>query len=101
MSEYNVEFVGPFVEEWKITHDGYRVPYLSAIRHSGVNEGTVSLSLDERFLIDATDDEARKWIPFIANCMAVAAGYSCFGENSVKDPNPFKVGMIGLSEEPK
>ena len=92
---YGVRFVGPFVEEWKIQIDGYRVPHLRAILHSGANDGRVSISLDERFGIDAEQSEAAKWLPFIANCMAVAAGYSCHGENSVKDPNPYKVKMRG------
>jgi hypothetical protein len=32
--------------------------------------------------------------------MAIGAGYSCFGENSVKDPNPFKVVMNKLDMKP-
>lgn len=94
---YGVELVGPFVAEWKVTCNGYRVPNLSAIPFEA-EDGTdmVNLCLDERFLIEATKYEAQKWIPFIANCMAVAAGYSAFGENSRHNPNPFQVKMTGL-----
>lgn len=85
---YGVEFIGPFVPEHRVVCDGFAVPYLTVHPRE---DGTVRLCLDGRFLIEATGEEARKWIWFIANAMAVSAGYSCFGDNSVKDPNPFQV----------
>ena len=91
LGKYGTRFIGPFHPVDKVTVDGFRVPYLTAIRKSGANDGTVILSLDERFLLEVDQSEAEKWIPFLANAMAVAAGYSCHGENSVKDPNPFRV----------
>jgi hypothetical protein len=94
---YGIEFIGPFTEEWIVTSDGYRVPKLTAIVKQ---DNTISLSLDHRFLVDCTKQEAEKWIWFIANAMAIGAGYSCHGENSVKDPNPFMVKITGLSEVP-
>lgn len=93
----NVSFIGPFVEQWAVTLDGYRVPKLSAIV---CESGNIMLSLDNRFLIEATQEEAAKWLWIVANAMAIGAGYSCFGENSVKDPNPFKVGMNKISMKP-
>jgi hypothetical protein len=95
--KYGVQLVGPFIEEWRVTADGFRVPNMTARPNE---DGTVTLCLDERFAIDATPEEAGKWICFVANAMAIGAGYSCFGANSVKRPNPFKVGMIGLAPPP-
>lgn len=90
----NVSFIGPFVEEWRVTVDGYKVPNMTAIVRE---DGNVMLSLDHRFLIEGTPEECAKWLWFVTNAMAIGAGYSCFGENSVKDPNPFKVGMNKMS----
>jgi hypothetical protein len=94
----SVSFIGPFQEEWRVTLDGYRVPELTAIPQTG--SGNISLCLDHRYLIEGTPDECAKWLWFVANAMAIGAGYSCFGENSVKDPNPFQVKMMGLSTRP-
>src|SRR5690349_7700986 len=90
---YGVKAIGPFVEEHRLTVLDYRVPYISAIPQS---DGSWSLCLDERFVIDCSDDEMRKWIPFVADAMAVAAGYSCHGENS-GPINPFKNRLVGLT----
>lgn len=87
-------FIGPFTEEWRISIDGYRVPNITAIVRE---DGNIMLALDHRFLIEGTPEECAKWLWFVANAMAIGAGYSCFGENSVKDPNPFKVGMMGIT----
>jgi hypothetical protein len=96
MAETNrLEIIGPF-NEFRVTINGYRVPYLSAVRHDGL----ISLSLDERYACDIPDDErALPIIDFITNAMAVAAGYSCFGENS-QPANKFKrrLTWINLSD---
>ena len=94
----NVSFMGPFTEEWRVTLDGYKVPSVTAIVRE---DGNVMLTLDHRFLIEGTQEECAKWLWFVATAMAIGAGYSCFGENSVKDPNPFKVQMCGISMQPK
>lgn len=86
---YGVDFIGPFEPEWKVTSRGYLVPQLKATVHQN---GTVTLILDDRMVIDGPADEVRKWVSFIADAMAVAAGYSCHGENS-RQPNPYKVGL--------
>lgn len=95
---YGTEFVGPFKPEWRVTVDGYKLPHITAVDLGD----SVALSCDNRFgMAVVPKQEAEKWLWFIANCMAVAAGYSCFGENSIKDPNPYAVRVFGLSEEPK
>lgn len=94
--KYGVQLIGPFIEEWRVMANGFRVPKMTARPNEN---GTVSLCLDERFVIDATPEEAGKWIGFVANAMAIGAGYSCFGENS-QEVNPYKVGMVGLASPP-
>src|SRR4051794_9253175 len=68
-----VEFVGPF-EHHEVVVNGWRVPNLSAEPLPG---GRVHLSLDHRFGIDLTVADAEQVVPFIADCMAVAMGYTC------------------------
>ncbi|RZO83015.1 MAG: hypothetical protein EVA65_15860 [Oceanococcus sp.] len=74
----------------RLVIDGYEVPM---IRLQPRDDGKWALSLDERFGIDATEEELDRWGWFVANAMAIAAGWSCHGENSTT-PNPYKVGMV-------
>lgn len=87
-----VEFVGPFVEEWRVLSEGCSVPHLSAIV---MKSGDISLALDRRFLVEGSPEEVRKWVWFIAHAMAVAAGWSCHGPNSRK-VNPYNVQAFGV-----
>lgn len=90
----SVDIHGPFLEEWRITIDGYRVPYISA---RPLSDGRVDLCIDGRFMLPEpiSQDEFNRWLPILANAMAVAAGYSCHGENC-QPLNPFKVQMMKL-----
>lgn len=46
-------------------------------------DGSVDLTLDGRFGIRATaEDELQRWGTFCANAMAIAAGFTSFGEGS-------------------
>lgn len=95
---YGVEFVGPFaLPPYRITADGYSVPHLAAHLKAGT-EGTWVLVLDSRFMLEATHEEACRWLPFLANAMAVAAGYSSHGANS-RRANPFSVQMMGIEAQ--
>ena len=69
----------------KIVSHGYMVPYLEAVKHTASEaDGAIDLLLDDRFAVTIENDEAlQMWVPFLANAMAVAAGFSCHGENSV------------------
>lgn len=69
----NVEFVGPF-ETTKVVVEGRTVPFLTAHVRAG---GDVSLTLDDRFGLDLSVFEYEQVVPFIANCIAVALGYTC------------------------
>lgn len=90
---HGVQFHGPFREPYRVTVENYRVPHLEAF--SSGDSGWF-IVLDERFGIDASDDEARRWLPFVAHCMAVAAGYSSHGAQSGRD-NPFRHRLLGIS----
>jgi hypothetical protein len=94
-----VEFIGPFGTGTRhyVTIDGFRVPYIAAHREiGGADDGLMSLLLDDRFGFNATEDECRHWLPFLANAMAIAAGYSSFGAHAGRD-NPFRHRLIGIT----
>jgi hypothetical protein len=87
-----LEIIGPFMD-YRVTIDGYEVPRLRAVRHDGL----ISMTLDHRFGCDIPDDKnAHSIIWFIANVMAIGAGYSCFGQNA-HPANPFKCRLTGMS----
>lgn len=101
MSENKIELVGPFCEEYhKPTINGYEIPLVRILRRKGAQDGIATVLLDNRFMIDVPDDQLDPWLWIVANSMAIGAGYSCHGENSTKDWNPFKRKLIGLSEIP-
>jgi hypothetical protein len=75
-----------------IVCDGHLVPYIKA--HP--SKERVSFVLDGRFGIDVPPSLADQFVAFVANAMAVAAGYSCHGENSVP-ANPFKTKLMGIT----
>lgn len=93
-----VEILEGFPPEGRVVVDGYLVPHLSAITQA---DGQIALCLDRRFLLIAPREECDRWIWFVANAMAIGAGYSCFGENSVP-MHPYKVQVhaIGAISEP-
>lgn len=66
----------PHVEVWK--HDLEPVPGGNARSHDVM----YSLSCGPLISHDMTLEELQKWAPFLANCMAVAAGFSSFGKHS-------------------
>jgi len=71
MSDY--EIIGPF-DTYRVVVGGRRVPYLDA---TPMNGGIISLTLDSRFALDVPVADAGQVIPFIADCIAVALGYTC------------------------
>lgn len=102
---HGAKFVGPFVCH-KISIGGYEVPNITIHRHSGEQDGMVSVVLDNRFGVHAvSEEEAGRWLGLIAHAMAIGAGYSGHGEHSQK-MNPYKVqlgeitvGELGNKEE--
>jgi hypothetical protein len=67
----DVNFVGPF-ESWRVVVNGRQVPFLSADVHNG---GKVELTLDEV-------------VPFIADAIAIALGYTCHPAEDWDAPKP-------------
>lgn len=94
-----IAVVGPFVtEDFRLSIDGYEVPNVRIIKRTGAQDGIVTVVLDNRFMIDVPDDQLDPWMWIVANAMAIGGGYSCHGENSVKDPNPYKRRLAELGE---
>ena len=78
-----------------VTVEGFNVPNVEVYRiYGGPEDGKLSISLLRHggafMSMDVdSEDELKRWMPFLANCMATAAGYSCFGKNS-QSLNPYK-----------
>lgn len=69
-----VEFIGPFQHHAVQVH-GCVVPFLTAQPLPG---GKVNLVLDDRYVLwDLPLADAERVVPFIADCIAVAQGYTC------------------------
>ena len=82
-----LEFVGPF-EEHRVVLDGWQIPLLQA---RPLPDG-VALSVDGRFGLVVPTDQAHDVIWFIANCIAVAGGYTCHphaDDESPRRANPW------------
>jgi hypothetical protein len=81
----NVEYVGPF-EHHEVVVNGWRVPFLEA---TPLNGGRIALRLDRRIGVDITVEEGERLMPFIADCIAVAAGYTAHpGCDGLEEPRP-------------
>ena len=85
MSDYQI--VGPF-QSHRVIVDGRRVPFLEALP---VNGGKIGLLLDGRYALDISVADAEAFIPWIADAIAIALGYTCHprsGEEPVR-ASPF------------
>lgn len=83
-----LEFLPPYSERG-VTIDGYDVPGIEAREvDGGVN---CNIFLDRRFDITIPAEHAQQVVWLLANALAIGAGYSCHGENSMHRPNPYKV----------
>jgi len=71
MSEYRI--TGP-IESRRVIVDGRRVPFLEAALVPG---GKISLLLDGRYGLDVPVADADAFIPWIADAIAIALGYTC------------------------
>lgn len=78
----SVEYVGPF-ERWSVTVNGWEVPLLDALPIPG---GMISLTLDRRYGLDLTVEEAERFLPFLAQAIAVASGYACHPSDESHEP---------------
>jgi hypothetical protein len=80
----DVNFVGPF-ESWRVVVNGHQVPLLSAEIRNG---GKVELTLDDRIALTLDVVTADEVIPFIADAIAVAMGYTCHPKDDWDAPKP-------------
>jgi len=78
MSDY--EIVGPFESYWVLVGDR-QVPFLKA---TPANGGIIRLTLDQRYGVDVPVADAEWLIPFVADCIAVAMGYTCHPRPGMK-----------------
>jgi hypothetical protein len=86
MSEFfnsRVSYVGPF-QHHDVVVDGRAVPFLRATPLDG---GQLHLTLDRRFGIDLSAAEAERFIPFLADAIAIASGFTCHPDAD-GEPNP-------------
>lgn len=93
--EPRVAFPGPFSAH-EVVVDGWKVPLI----HAQVSDNNVTLVLDNRLGATFTVNEAERFIPFLADCIAVALGYTCHprgDEEPVKKPQPRPVRMHGIA----
>jgi hypothetical protein len=81
---FRVSFPGPF-ERHKVVVDGWQVPLLHA-HPSGEHDESVMLVIDDRLAETFTVEEAERVVPFIANAIAVALGYTCHPNEDAEQP---------------
>ena len=100
-----IEVLPPRAPGREVAIDGFLVPRVEVVEDPAT--GLWCLFLDRRYGTPPVDiDELHRWLPVIANALAIGAGYSCHGENSVWRPNPHKVrgvsciGAVQSNDEP-
>ena len=69
---FKVSYPGPF-EHHDVVVEGRQVPYLRA---TPLDAGRVHLNLDRRLGLTLTAEEAERVVPFLADAIAVASGYT-------------------------
>jgi hypothetical protein len=77
-----VDFPGPFSKH-DVVVDGWRVPFLEA-QIGG--EDKVLLVLDRRLGVEMTSTEAERFVPFLADAIAVALGYGAHPREDAPRP---------------
>lgn len=100
MSDGGVQFPGPFSAH-EVVVGGWKVPHLSA-HPAGVDGSEIILVVDGRFAYTCTTAEAEFLVPFLADAIAVALGYTCHprGDDEPNfDPQPRPVRMHGIVYE--
>ena len=77
-----VEFVGPF-RHHDVVVNGWQVPHLRA---TSLNGGRIHLNLDRRLGLDLSVEEAERFVPFLADCIAVAKGFTAHPGSELPEP---------------
>lgn len=99
---FRVSFPGPFTRH-EVVVDGWAVPLLHA-QPCGEHDESVMLILDSRLAITVSVEEAERFVPFLADAIAVALGYTSHPNEDaeqplVKQPQPRPVRMRSLVPE--
>lgn len=89
LAESSVSFPGPF-ESHDVVVTGHAVPFLTATPRDG---GVIRLHLDRRFALDLSLADAERVVPFLAECLAVAQGYTCHPCPEVPEPPPLRAAV--------
>ena len=87
VSVFRVSFPGPFFRH-EVVVDGWKVPFLHA--HPGSehdeNDENVMLVLDNRLALTLSLEEAERFVPFLADSIAVALGYAAHPSEDAEQP---------------
>jgi hypothetical protein len=97
---FRVNFPGPFTRH-EVVVDGWSIPFLHA-HPGGQNDENVMLVLDDRLAITVSVEEAERFVPFLADAIAVALGYTSHPNEDaepplLKQPQPRPVRMHGIA----
>jgi hypothetical protein len=95
---FRVSFPGPFSHH-EVVVDGWSVPHLYA-HPCGDHDASVMLVLDRRLAITVTVEEAERFVPFLADAIAIALGYTAHPRadetpNWRPQPRPMRMQGIG------
>lgn len=96
-SEPRVSYPGPFSAH-EVVVDGWSVPHLKA-HPCGENDESIMLVIDSRLAATFTVGEAERFVPFLADAVAVALGYTCHpksDEEPLRLPQPRPMRMHGI-----
>lgn len=83
---FRVSFPGPFSQH-DVVVNGWKVPFVHAKPH-GENDEHVMLVLDNRIGEDFTVEEAERFVPFLADAIAIALGYAAHPNESTEQLPP-------------
>jgi hypothetical protein len=99
---FRVNFPGPFSRH-EVVVDGWSVPFLHA-HPTGDHDESVMVVIDNRLAATFSVEEAERFVPFLADAIAVALGYTCHPSEDaaqplVKQPQPRPVRMNSIAAE--
>jgi hypothetical protein len=97
---FRVTFPGPFTRH-EVVVDGWAVPFLHA-HPSGDHDEAVTLVIDGRLALTVSVEEAERFVPFLADAIAIALGYTSHPERNaeqplVRQPQPRPVRMHSIA----
>lgn len=77
----SVNFLWDGDNHGQVVVGGYLLPHVKARKGRASGEPRVSLIVNGSFGLDVSLDEAERWLWWVGNAMAIAAGYTCLGDN--------------------